>query len=120
MGYTAPTLADFRARYPAFDAVADATVQAWLDDAEAATAAFPDEDRPRAIMLWAAHNIFLGTQQGSIAASGVTSFKSGTFTASISDIAAARTGYKATTYGRDFLMLARQFAGPRLAWEPGK
>ena len=118
MAYTAPTIADFRARYPAFDTIADATVQAWLDDGDAATAAFPDEDRPRAVMLFAAHNLQFGTEAGKIAASGLSSFKSGTFSATVSESASARTGFAATLYGRDYLNLARQFTGPRLAWSP--
>ena len=118
MAYTAPTLADFRARYPAFDAVADATVQAWLDDGDAATGVFPDDDRHRAVMLFAAHHLSAqGLGTGAIPA-GVTSFKSGTFSATVSDGLASKTGFRSTVYGREYLALARQFAGPRLAWTP--
>jgi hypothetical protein len=119
MAYSVPTLADFRTRYPAFDAVADATVEAFLDDGDAETAAWPDADRSRAVMLYAAHQLAsqgLGT--GAIVA-GVTSFKSGTFSATLSDAAASRTGFSATSYGRDYLdLMRRNFAGPRLAWTP--
>ncbi|WP_368655950.1 DUF4054 domain-containing protein [Novosphingobium sp. B1] len=49
----------------------------------------------------------------------MTSFKSGTFSASVSDGVASRTGYDATVYGREFKQLARSlFSGPRLAWSP--
>jgi hypothetical protein len=49
----------------------------------------------------------------------VTSFKSGTFSASLSDAAASRTGYDATAYGRDFLLLRRRnFTGMMPAWNP--
>lgn len=119
MPYSAPTLAEFRVRYPAFDAVADATVQTYLDDGVADTTAWPDDIRSRAVMLLAAHHLAeqgLGT--GSVMA-GVSSFKSGTFSATLSDGAANRTGLSATIYGREYLALARRyFGGPRLAWTP--
>ena len=119
MAYTKPTLATFRALYPAFAGVADATVQAWIDEGDAETAAWPDADRARAVMLYAAHKLAsqgLGT--GAVPA-GVTSFKSGTFSATVSDGLASKTGYHATTYGRDYLALAgRYFGGPVLAWAP--
>lgn len=121
MAYTAPTLSDFRTRYAAFAAVADATVQYWLDEGDTDTGSWSDETRPRAVMAYAAHKMAeqgLGTGQGALPA-GVTSFKSGTFSASVSDSQAARTGFGATVYGRELLDLARRnFAGPRLAWTP--
>ena len=118
MAYTAPTLADFRTRYPAFATVADATVSAWLADGDAATGAWPDDPRPRAVMLFAAHNLALQGFGGAIPA-GVTSFKSGTFSATVSDGMASRTGLSATSYGRDYLALARSnFAGPMPSWNP--
>ena len=119
MAYTAPTIEDFRTRYAAFAAVADATVQYWLDEGDGDTGGWSDETRPRGVMAYAAHKLAeqgLGT--GAIPA-GVTSFKSGTFSASVSDAQAARTGFGATVYGREFLDLARRnFAGPRLAYTP--
>lgn len=119
MAYTAPTLSEFRALYPAFDTVADATVQAWLDKGETETSAWPDADRDDGIMLFAAHKL---TTQGlgrQAIPAGVTSFKSGTFSATVSDGIASKTGFSATSYGRDYLALARRhFGGPRLAWTP--
>lgn len=116
MAYTTPTLADFRIRYPAFAATADATIEAWLADGDAGTTNWPDDDRARAVMLFAAHNLSIGGQGGAIPA-GVTSFKSGTFSATLSDAAASRTGYSATVYGREYLDLVRRhFAGPFSAW----
>lgn len=119
MAYTAPTLAEFRTRYPAFDAVADPTVQAWLDDGDTETSIWPDADRARAVMLFAAHNLSAaGLGTGSIVA-GVTSFKSGSFSATLSEVAASRTGYSATGYGRDYLALRRRtFIGMTTAWAP--
>lgn len=115
---TAPTVTDFRTRYPAFAAVADATVQIWLDEGFAEVAAWSDADQPRGALAYAAHRL---AEQGIGGATpqGVTGFKSGTFSAQVSDAAANRTGFNATIYGREFLALARRsFAGPRLAWTP--
>lgn len=115
---TPPTLSDFRTRYPAFAAVADGTATYWLDEGIAEVTAWNDADQARAAMAYAAHRL---TEQGSSDAQpqGVTAFKSGTFSASISEAQANRTGFNATVYGREFLALARRsFAGPRLAWTP--
>ncbi|UAB76964.1 DUF4054 domain-containing protein [Erythrobacter sp. SCSIO 43205] len=119
MAYTAPTVAQFRTRYAAFADVASETVQYWLDEADGDTGNWSDETRPRGVMAYAAHKMAeqgLGT--GAMPA-GVTSFKSGTFSATVSDAQAGRTGFNSTVYGREFLDLARRnFGGPRLAYEP--
>ena len=109
----------FRARYPAFAAVADDSVQVWLDEGATETAAWPAGVQNRGIMLYAAHRLAESGQGAGNVAQGVSSFKSGTFAASLSDSAASRTGFAATVYGREYLMLARRyFGGPRLAWSP--
>lgn len=112
-------LATFRARYPAFAAVADDSVEIWLDEGFIETAALPAEVQTRAVMLCAAHQLASqGLGEGTIAA-GVTSFRSGSFSATLSDSHASRTGLSATAYGRDYLALMRRyFGGPRLAWTP--
>lgn len=112
-------LPDFRNRYPGFAAVADASVSLWLDEGALEVAAWPILAQDRAAMLYAAHNLAAqGLGAGAIPA-GVTSFKSGTFSATVSDSAAGRTGFASTVYGREYLALARRhFAGPRLAWTP--
>lgn len=119
MAYTAPTSATLKARYPAFGAVADATVDYWLAEAAQDCAKWSDDIRARAEMMLAAHRLAeQGLGAGAVAA-GVTSFRSGSFSASVSDAQASRTGFEATIYGREFSALARrQFAGPRLAWTP--
>lgn len=119
MAYTAPTAATLKARYPAFTSVADATVEYWLAEAAQDLAHWPDDQRARGEMAWAAHRMAeLGLVTGTVPA-GVTSFKSGTFSATVSDGIASRTGYDATVYGREFRQLARNlFGGPRLAWQP--
>lgn len=119
MAYTAPTLSDFRTRYPVFASVADATTQVWLDEGDTEAAGFPEDVRARAVMLYAAHNLAMQGQGVAAMPVGATSFKSGTFSASVSDRVATRTGFYATTYGQDYLALARRDLGtPRLAWEP--
>ncbi|WP_310533134.1 DUF4054 domain-containing protein [Novosphingobium sp.] len=117
MAYTAQTVEDFKRRYPAFDAVADATVQYWLEEAETDCAIWADDTRPRAVLTLTAHNLASnGAISGAIPA-GLTSFKSGTFSATVSDGLASMTGYAATTYGREFLAMRRiAFAGPIMAW----
>ena len=119
MAYTTPTLAEFRALYPAFAAVADATVSAWIAEGDAETTAWDDVPRPKAVMLYAAHKMASQGLGTGVVPAGVTSFKSGTFSASVSDSLASKTGMSATSYGRDYLDLARRyFGGPILAWSP--
>lgn len=119
MAYTPATNADLKAKYPAFAAVADATVDLWLAEAVTECAAFIESDRARAEMAYAAHGMAQsGIGAGAIPA-GVTSFKSGTFSATVADSLASATGFNATVYGREFATLRRRsFAGPRLAWTP--
>ena len=117
MAYILPTLAEFRVRYPEFTSVADETVSAWLVDHDAETAGWPEDSRARVVMLLTAHRL-ANISSGAIPA-GVTSFRSGSFSATISDSAASRTGFSSTVYGREYLTLLRaRTAGPRLAWTP--
>lgn len=129
MAYVAPTPADLKLRYPAFADVADETVQYWLTDAERVVGeTWREADRAVAMIAYAAHMmsetgaLAASTPAGATAmlsASGVTSFRSGSFSASISESAASATGLQATIYGREFLALQRaSFGGPRLAWTP--
>lgn len=112
-------LASFRMRFPAFASVSDGQIAYWVAVGGTATASWSEADQSTGRLLYAAHNLAsqgLGT--GAIPA-GVTSFKSGTFSATVSDGLASKTGFAATSYGRDYLALARRnFAGPRLAWTP--
>lgn len=115
MSYEKPTLSDFLTRFPVFAEVGDDTVSAWLDDGDAETAAWPDDHRAKAVMLYAAHN--LAVQQKGAIPVGITSFKSGTFSATVSSEQAARTGLSSTEFGRAYLdLMRRYFAGPRMAW----
>ncbi len=119
MAYTAPTAATFKAKYPAFASVLDATVEVWLAEAATECASWPEDVRARAEMLYTAHRL---AESGAIAAAvpaGVVSFRSGDFSATLSESAASRTGFAATIYGREFSALARRyFGGPMLAWTP--
>lgn len=119
-------LADFRIRYAEFAAVPDDTVEYWLTDADRiVTDEWSAGDQPVARMALAAHHM----SAGGVGASGidgalsklggVTSLKSGTFSASFSDAAARAQvagGYGSTRYGREFLTyLRRNVGGPFLA-----
>lgn len=120
MAYSAPTPSDLRTRYPAFGTVMDATVQLWIDDAgRYADATWPELDRVAAVMAHAAHKMAeIGLGQSAVPL-GLTSFKSGTFSASVSDKTASATGFDSTVYGREFKTLRdRLFRGLRLAWTP--
>jgi hypothetical protein len=122
VAYTEPTAADLKARFPAFAAVADATIDSWLTATEMPVdQSWPEATYGPAKMAWAAHmmaetGVLAG---GGAIPAGVTSFKSGTFSATVSDKLASATGYDSTVYGRQFKAMQRAaFGGPRLAWEP--
>lgn len=111
------TLALFRLRYPAFASAADGEIGYWLAGAVASIGAnWPADAQAAARLAMAAHNLASAT---ATIPAGVTSFKSGTFSATLSDSAASRTGYSATVYGREYLdLMRRHFAGPISAWTP--
>ena len=124
MAFEAPTPADLKARYPAFTAVLDATVQYWLTDAERfVDTSWMEGDYAPALMARAAHSMAgegLGAPSGVGALpQGVTRFKSGAMDVTIADaaaIASIKGGYSATRYGQEFeRLLRRNFSGPRSA-----
>lgn len=118
MAYTPPSTNDLASRYPAFEAIEHSVIRTWLDDAAIECAAFPDDTRARAEMAYAAHRM---AEIGVIKTvpAGVTSFKSGDFSASVDASVASRTGFASTVYGREFNQLRRRhFAGPIAAWTP--
>lgn len=122
--YTKPLPQHLIARYPAFADVPTATIQYWLTDAER----FVDEswsegDYAAALMALAAHNMTLaglGTEAAATAdiPAGVTSIKSGSFSATFADgVATDRvTGALASTrYGAEYAgLLRRNRGGPRV------
>ena len=123
MTYARLSLADFKATYPAFSALEETPYAAWAGKAEArVTDSYGTEQQDATELLTAHYLALLGIGMGAagaIATSGATSFKSGTFQASISDQVAAQRakgGLNATIYGQQFAAIQRRlFGGPILA-----
>jgi hypothetical protein len=113
-------LALFRLRYPAFATVSDGLISYRLFDALTEVGDnWPSAQRTNARLAWSAHKLAEAGSLGGAVPQGVTSFKSGTFSATVSDSVAGLTGMDATVYGREFVALRRvAFAGPRMAWTP--
>lgn len=113
-------IGEFRQRCPAFSAIDDGQVSYWLADAGGAvTTAWPSSAILPAKALYAAHMMAAAGVLTTAMPAGVTSFKSGTFSATISDSIASLKGLQSTIYGREFLSLRRRyFSGPRTAWTP--
>lgn len=116
----AELLATFRLRYPAFSSVEDGPISYWLVSAATVVGdKWPEAVRAPAKAAYAAHRMAEAGQGKGAVPAGVTSFKSGTFSATVADGIASLTGLDATVYGREFVALRRTaFAGPRLAWTP--
>lgn len=116
----AQILAAFRLRYPKFAAVDDGQISYWLADAGPLVTSWATDSQDAARLAWAAHNLAAGgALSAGVDLTGLTSFKSGTFSATVSDTVAAQQGLESTPYGREFIALRRaSFAGPRLAWQP--
>ena len=118
MTYTVPTAANLKARYPAFAAVADVTVDYWIEDGERfVTTSWAVGDYAPALMAYAAHRMALeglGTGSAVGIPAGVTSFKSGTFSVGFSDTVAnaqSSGGWEATRYGVEFRVMLRRNTG---------
>lgn len=123
MAYTVPTPDQLQARYSAFAAVADETIQYWLTDAERSVdQSWIEADYAPALMALAAHNMAMeghGAASGASAIpAGVTRFRSGSMDVSISEAAASAStkgGYQASRYGQEFVrLLRRSHGGPRV------
>lgn len=117
-----PTIAALRARYPAFTSVADATIAYWLKDAgRTVTDAWDPIEYEPALLSLAAHNMALlgldkpaGDAVGSLAAMGVSSFKSASMSVNFDadTIKNANSGsFSSTKYGQLFLPYLRRFGG---------
>jgi len=126
MAYVIPTAADLKARYPAFAAVADATVDIHIADAatNGVDTSWIEADYSAAICALAAHTMALlgigeATEAESYARQGVTALRTGNFSASFSDkrvAAASGGGYDATPYGQAYKRLLRKSkGGPQVA-----
>jgi hypothetical protein len=106
----------FLAAFPQFKDVPEASLSFWLANADARMGgAWPASERDMAVMLLAAHNLASNGMGADAVPAGVTSFKSGTFSATVSDKIAGMTGFASTVYGREYLaMTQRHFGGARL------
>lgn len=125
MAYEIPTAANLQAKYPAFAAVADATIDVWLADAStsAVDTSWREADYAPAIMAFAAHRMALldigaHGQVAGYARQGVTSLRSGSFGVSLDADkakAAASGALDATPYGQEYKrLLAANKGGPRV------
>lgn len=117
MAYTDATAADLKAAFPRFDAVADETVEFWLEQARRSVdTSWTEGDYAMGQMLLAAHYMTLegyGTGgEAEAAASGSAEFKtirSGALTLERFDhgAASAQGAIGSTSYGRRWKALAK-------------
>lgn len=114
------TLAIFRLRYPAFAAVSDGLISYRLYEAlEVVGDEWAEASRIPARTAWAAHALAEAGVLSAAVPAGLTSFRSGSFSATVSSEVASLTGFDATVYGREFLAMRKgQFGGPMMAWTP--
>lgn len=117
---SADDLAAFRLRYPAFVSVPDEAISYWITDGDRVVdSSWSEGDIDPARFAHAAHMMVENGILTSKIPAGVTSFKSGTFSATIADSIASAEGYRSTIYGRQFLVLRRaNLSGPRGVWNP--
>ena len=129
MAYETPTAAQLIARYPAFAAVGQSTIESHIADAigSAVDSSWIAADYGPAAMAKAAHEMaLLGlgalAETDKYAAAGVTAIRSGNFQASFSADTVKRKsggGLSATVYGQAYrLLLRKNKAGPRVV--PGR
>lgn len=125
MAYEIPTAAQVKARYPAFAAVADATIDVYVADAAASAVdtSWREADYLPAIASYAAHrmamlNIGAHGQAAGYALQGVTGIRSGNFQATFDADkakAAASGSLDATPYGQEYKrLLGINRGGPRV------
>lgn len=122
MTYAPITLPEFQALY-GFPSLTEPSYAAWSTKAEARVGEAYGDEQQSATELLTAHllasnGIGLAPGAAMLAATGATSFKSGTFDATISDavvIQRARGGYGSTIWGQQFAEIQRRlFGGPML------
>jgi hypothetical protein len=130
VAYTPPSVAVFRARYPEFAAVPDATVEAVLTDAiaEVGTLWIEDDRKPAQLALTAHWLVGQGVLGGIVAAGGgavqtagpVASVKVGDVETTFAKASGGSSGgssgslsdYLTTSYGQRFLALLRRSFPP--------
>jgi hypothetical protein len=130
MAYDPPAAADLKIRYPAFAQVDDDAITWWLNYVvgKDIDQSWGPNTGPEGQMAVAAHRMVkagvatTGGDAAGFAAAGITDFKSGTFSARISDDAvkqAISSDWSSTPYGADYeLALNREKSGPRVT-SPG-
>lgn len=123
MAYARLPLATFKAQFPAFSTLTEDPYAAWATKAEGRVGESYGDEQQDATELLTAHllainGVGLAAGTGTLAATGATSFKSGTFSATLSDAVVAQRakgGYQATVWGQQFAEIQRRlFGGPRL------
>jgi len=123
MEYTRLTLAQFIATFPAFITLTQEQYDIYVTRAETRAAVCLGEFYQEGVEYLTAHLLSrnaIGIDPGMalLASTGATSFKSGTFSAAISESVAssrAKGGYQATPYGQQYAELLREHCGgPRL------
>ncbi|MFT4056180.1 MAG: DUF4054 domain-containing protein [Novosphingobium sp.] len=111
------------AAYPAFSTLTEPAYAYWAGKAEGEVGENFGDRQQDATELLTAHKLALngiGLAPGTsmLAATGATSFKSGTFSATVADSVVAQRakgGYSATVYGQQFKAIqAKLFGGPIL------
>lgn len=129
MPYIRLPLAGFKALFPAFSTLTEPPYAAWATKAEAKVGENYGDEQQDATEFLTAHYLALngiGLAPGTdvLAATGATSFRSGTFSATIADAVVsqrAKGGYSATVWGQQFAEIQRRlFGGPVLMGFTGK
>lgn len=123
MPYARLSLADFKTLFPAFSTLTEGPYAAWATKAEAKVGESYGDEQQDATEYLTAHYLGLngiGLAPGTdvLSATGATSCKSGTFSATISEAVVskrAKGGYASTVWGQQFAEIQRRlFGGPRL------
>ena len=123
MAYARLPIDDFQLKYP-FPTLEEGPYEMWAADAEAEITDAYGDWQQKATELLTAHFLAsngIGLVAGSdvLIATGATSFKSGTFSATLSDAvvsARAKGGLASTGYGQELQRIKRRlFGSPRLA-----
>lgn len=123
MPYTRLPFEEFATKYPAFSTLEEPAYEAWAADAELEITATYGDMQQKATELLTAHylasnGIGLAAGISTLLTSGATSFKSGTFSATISESAVSarmKGGLRSTSYGQELRRIqSRLFGGPQL------
>lgn len=122
MPYTRLPLAKFQTLYPQFAKLTDLQYDAWAERLEPKVGDAYGDSQQEATELLLAHNLMLNgvgvPATAKIANEGATSFRDGSFSATLSDEVVqqrAKGGYAATIYGQQFATIQKRiFGGPIL------